>query len=235
MTKFVLDKPNRIVFVEFDEPNLNKSNAIERLDIIESGLYELSEEGDIDFLVFKIARDNYQLDSLNMIYEHLDVRVISKWEKIILAIERMQKITIAALQGQVSGAGIQLSLVCDYHICLTDTTFNFSAIKLGFLPGMALFRLAKYIGLGKAKKMLITGNIIDAKCAVDWGLCDEIADDLDFAVQNFLVGIQPIQIEPTIMARLLLNNSYHDSYEDEIGDYLAAQSRCFEKIKGKTK
>lgn len=235
MTRFILEKHNRMAFIEFHEPDLDEHNVIERLNNIERSLFELSNEPNIDFIILKPAQENSQLGNrLHMhINEHLDVRVISKWEKIVLSIERLPKVTIAALSGNVSGPGVQLSLVCDYHFCLPDTTFDFSAIKFGFLPGMAIFRLAKHIGLGKAKKILITGKVIDAKCALDWGLCDEIVEDFNSSIKQFLAEIDSIQIEPIIMARQLLNNSYHDSYEDEIGDYLAAQVRCFEKTREK--
>lgn len=220
-----------MAFIEIHEPDLDANNVLERLNNIECGIFEISNDQDIDFIIFKPAQENSQLGNRIHMYinENLDVRVISKWEKIVLSIERMPKVTIAALSGNVSGPGIQLSLVCDYHFCLPDTEFDFTAIKLGFLPGMAVFRLAKYIGLGKAKKILINDQVIDAKCALDWGLCDEITEDIDTSIKQFTAEIDRIKIEPIVMARQLLNNSYHDSYEDEIGDYLAAQVRCFEK------
>lgn len=233
MTKFTIDKARNLALIEVSEPELNPSNIRQRLDVLEEELYKISQDDDIYYVIMKCSDDNSKLATQlhSYIMDNLDIRVISKWEKIVSLVENMPKVTLAALHGNFNEPGFQWALACDYRVCLENTKFRFSSIKNGFLPGMAVFRLAKYIGLGRAKKMLISGDELDAQEALSWGLCDRIVNNMDNAITYFIENTQPHEIEAIIMARKLLHNSYHASYEDEIGDYMAAQARCFESLK----
>ncbi|EHL31076.1 enoyl-CoA hydratase/isomerase family protein [Legionella drancourtii] len=233
MTVFSIDQKNNVAHIEISEPQLNTENIRERLDTIEEQFYKISQDENIYYVVIRSSDDNSPLATQLHTYikDNLDIRIISKWEKIVSLIENMPKVTLAALHGHFNEPGFQLALACDYRLCLEDSKFGFSSIKAGFLPGMAVFRLAKYIGLGRAKKMLISGDEINAQEALNWGLCDEVVNNLDEAIIRLITQIRPKEIEAILMARKLLNNSYHASYEDEIGDYMAAQARCLEHLK----
>lgn len=232
IAKFNYDKANKMVKIDFiPQAVKDPTHLPQLLADFEEKCNELNEDSDIDIVVIGAGMIGPSLNFHSYLNGPLDVRVISKWEKIVVLLERLKKITIATLQGEVSETMLQLALVCDHRICLPDTTFRFSAIRDGYLPGMALFRIAKYIGLGHAKQMLFIGETIDAHEACKWGFVDEICDDLDQGVKEFRKLMQHKHIEAVIMARRLLNESYSLSYEDEIGSYLAAQVRCLEHLK----
>lgn len=233
MTTYTVDKSRNIAIIEVSEPELNHDNIRKRLDTLEEELYKISKDDDILYVILKCSDDNSKIATQlhTYIMDNLDIRVISKWEKIVSLVENMPKVTLAALYGNFNEPGFQWALACDYRICLENTKFRFASIKNGFLPGMAVFRLAKYVGLGRAKKMLISGNELNAEEAISWGLSDKIVGNLDEAIAEFVMSTKPHEVEAIVMARKLLNSSYHASYEDEIGDYMAAQARCFESLK----
>ena len=79
-----------------------------------------------------------------------DVYGLQKWEQMARQLENLNKFTVAAVQGECVGGGVQLVLLCDARIAEKRATFCLNEVKLGFLPGMATYRLAKYIGLGRA-------------------------------------------------------------------------------------
>lgn len=106
--------------------------------------------------------------------------------------------------------------------------FCFNEVKLGFLPGMATFRLPKYIGLGRAKNLILTGSVIKADKALDWGLLDKVCEQTIFSETlketiDSLLPFHPVALE---MGRRLLNECYADTYENYIGHFLAAQDRA---------
>lgn len=154
---------------------------------------------------------------------------VQKWERMCRELERLNKCTVAAVQGECTGGGLQLALLCDVRIAEREALFRLNEVQLGFLPGMATFRLAKYIGLGRAKSMMLTGRRIRAEEALDWGILDRVCDSasLDQTLTdtvNNLLPLDPIALE---MARRLLEESYATSYEDFLGHFLAAQHRAF--------
>jgi len=156
----------------------------------------------------------------------MDIYGFHKWEKLCLRFERMKRVTIAVLEGAVIGAGFQLALCMDLRIATPTVQFSLPEVKMGFLPGMAVFRLAKYIGLGHAKRVVLQGEILKADKAHDLGIIDIISDDIDNALKASIHRFTPINPIAMQLARRLLNESFHDSFEDAIGHFLAAQQRA---------
>ncbi len=156
----------------------------------------------------------------------MDIHGFNKWEKICVRIENLPKVTIAALEGGVVGGGVQLSLVCDARIATASTTLQLPEVKLGFLPGMATFRLAKYIGLGRAKRLIMQSRPVDAHRAEAIGLIDEVVYDVDDGIARTVESFRPAFPITVQLARRLLNESYATSFEYAIGNFLAAQHRA---------
>ncbi|MBK1700627.1 enoyl-CoA hydratase/isomerase family protein [Thiococcus pfennigii] len=157
-----------------------------------------------------------------------DIYGLQKWERMCRDLERMNKFTVAAVQGECTGGGLQLALLCDARIAESHAVFRLDEVEKGFLPGMATFRLAKYIGLGRAKNLILTGRSIRAAEARDWGILDQVCDQAEFEdlltrTIESLLPFHPVALE---MARRLLMESFSASYDDFLGHYLAAQHRC---------
>lgn len=156
----------------------------------------------------------------------IDIHGFAKWEKLVRLLERLPKVTIAALHGRVEGGGLQLALVCDQRVTTPGTTLRLPEVHHGFLPGMATFRLAKYVGLGRAKRMLLTAEAVGAEEALRIGLVDAVEADLDAGIAAAVASFGPVHVVAVEMARRLLNESFAEDYEDAIGHFLAAQHRC---------
>jgi len=155
----------------------------------------------------------------------MDIHGFNKWEKMCVRIERLPKITIAALNGAVVGGGLQLALVCDARLATSSTTLQCNEVRQGFLPGMATFRLAKYVGLGHAKRLIMQCAAIDAQEACTLGLVDRVDENLDVILAETIANFQPVHPVAIEFARRLLNESFATTFEDAIGNFLAAQHR----------
>lgn len=157
-----------------------------------------------------------------------DIYGFHKWEKMCRRLERLNKITVAVIEGACIGGGVQLALVCDIRIATRNAWFQLNEVKLGFLPGLATFRLAKYIGIGRAKEVILTGRKIKASEAKEMGLIERVCDPLELeqilatTIEEFL-PFNPVSLE---LARRLLNESYATTYENFVGHFLAAQHRA---------
>ncbi len=158
--------------------------------------------------------------------EAMDIHGFNKWEKLVSRVERLPQITLAAVDGPCVGGGFQLLLACDLRVCVPTAAFSLPEVKLGFLPGMATFRLAKYVGLGVAKRMMLTGAELPADEALRVGVVDAVNADLDAAVAAALLSLGPLYAVAATLARRLLIESYYTQPEDAIGHFLAAQHRA---------
>lgn len=158
--------------------------------------------------------------------EPLDIHGFNKWEKLVNRLERLEKITVAAADGPCVGGGFQLLLACDLRVCTRAAAFALPEVNMGFLPGMATFRLAKYVGLGHAKRIIISGATLGPDEALALGLVDHVVDDLDAGIAAAVSTVAAGNVVAATLARRLLNESYGAAVEDAIGHFLAAQHRA---------
>ncbi|MEK7487215.1 MAG: enoyl-CoA hydratase-related protein [Planctomycetota bacterium] len=85
---------------------------------------------------------------------------------------------IAAIQGYALGGGCELALACDIRICGKSSKFGQPEVTLGIIPGAgACHRLARLVGLGKAKELVFTGDLIGADDAYALGLVNYVVED----------------------------------------------------------
>ncbi len=158
--------------------------------------------------------------------EAMDIHGFNKWEKLVNRIETLDKVTVALVDGPCVGGGFQVLLACDQRICLPTASFQLPEVRQGFLPGMACYRLAKYVGLGTAKRIVMTGCVVSAEEALRLGLVDMVSADLDAALKKTIESFGPMHTTAFTLARRLLNESYDTGFEDAIGNFLAAQHRA---------
>ncbi len=96
---------------------------------------------------------------------------------IIEAIEASPKPVVAALHGTPLGGGLELALGCHFRVAAPGTRPGLPEIKLGIIPGAGgTQRLPRLVGMDKAMAMILTGEPISAREALDSGLVDEIVE-----------------------------------------------------------
>jgi len=107
--------------------------------------------------------------------------IIQKYHQYFGIIEDFPKPLIAAVDGFALGGGTELTLLCDIVIASKRSSFGFAEIKRGIFPAAGgTQRMIRYIGLGKATRMLYFGETFSAETMADWGLVTFLVEDDEF-------------------------------------------------------
>lgn len=90
------------------------------------------------------------------------------------ALAAIPKPTVAAITGYALGGGLTLALAADWRVSGDNVKFGVTEILAGLVPAGGTERLARTVGLSKAKELVFSGRFIDAKEAQSLGLIDQM-------------------------------------------------------------
>lgn len=143
-------------------------------------------------------------------------------------IENCPKPIVAAVNGFALGGGCELALACHFIIASDNARFGQPEVNLGLIPGYGgTQRLVQLVGRNRAMQLIMTGEMLTAAAAVDYGIANQAVPQADLltVVRNILLVIQskaPVAISKVIEC---INQFDHtqDGYDFEIRKF----GECF--------
>jgi 2-(1,2-epoxy-1,2-dihydrophenyl)acetyl-CoA isomerase len=148
----------------------------------------------------------------------------------VLKMRTMPQPVIAAVNGAAAGAGMNLALAADIRVAVETAVFGQNFAKVGLFPDYGgTFFLPQLVGPAIAGEMFYTGDMIDAKTALDWGIVNHVvpADALEGEVRKLA---QKIAAGPQIAIRAIKRQVFArdekamiDALEREVEEQL----KCF--------
>jgi 2-(1,2-epoxy-1,2-dihydrophenyl)acetyl-CoA isomerase len=102
--------------------------------------------------------------------------IVRGYNALILAIRRLEKPVVAAVNGVAAGAGANLALACDIVIAADTAAFIQSFVKIGLVPDTAgTYLLPRLVGLARAASLAMLGGKLPAAQAKEWGAIYDVA------------------------------------------------------------
>ena len=136
---------------------------------------ELAGDDGVRFVVITGAGENFTAGGDIAAFLEAEPEELSRLAWNVAAPERFPKPVIARLQGYCLGVGLELALACDFRVAADDAQLGLPEVGLGMIPGSGgTQRLARLVGLGRAKDVVMRRRRIDAAEALAWGLVSEI-------------------------------------------------------------
>lgn len=101
-------------------------------------------------------------------------RIFDVCTKLMTKIQSIPQPVIAQVQGIATAAGCQLVASCDLAIASKEATFGTPGVRIGLFCSTPMVALSRAVGRKRAMEMLLTGKVVDAETAADWGLVNRV-------------------------------------------------------------
>jgi len=197
--------------ITLDVPGkLNRVSMAAR-DELARAFDELGRDESVSCVVLRGAGDAFTAGGEVGGFLERDPVDLSALHRNVGAPERCPKPVIAALRGYAFGVGLELALACDFRLAADDVELALPEVKLGMIPGSGgTQRLARLIGLGRAKDVIMRGRRIGADEALALGLVTEVVapDELDGAVARLVDELSVLSPLALATAKRILNHAY---------------------------
>ncbi|MGB8216992.1 MAG: enoyl-CoA hydratase-related protein [Candidatus Methanoperedens sp.] len=226
-----IEKKNEIGIITFNRPEVKNIMDTKMLQELEKSLAVLETDDEIRALIitgnknFSAGADIKELKEK----DPSDAEVFSRLgHNVCNHVENMGKPVIAAVSGYALGAGCEIALACDIRVAGMSSKFGQPEVNLGLIPGFGgTQRLARLVGIGLAKELILSGRIIDANEAGSIGLANNVVDDDKVLEKAEEIGNILAQKSPLVMkiAKSLINKNLDmkNGLEKEIFSF----SECF--------
>jgi enoyl-CoA hydratase len=226
-TTLLTSLENNILLVTVNRPDkLNALNAAVMSDL-EAVVIEIEKNADIKAAIitgsgqkgFVAGADISEFVGLDT-GQGMDLA--RRGQTIFFKIENCSKPIIAAVNGFALGGGCELAMSCHFRIASDNAKFGQPEVNLGLIPGYGgTQRLVQLVGKGRALELLMTGNMIDAQTALNYGLVNHVVSQEELiakarSIAEVIISKAPVAISKCISAANSVYDNTRNGYEVEI-------------------
>lgn len=231
IARITFDRPERGNAITPDTP-VELAEAVERADLDPAvhvillsgrgkgfcGGYDLGifAEGDLGAGDSSDPRAGTVLDPATQLANHdpaatwdpmVDYQMMSRFNRGFASLLHANKPTVAKLHGFCVAGGTDIALHCDQIVAAEDTRIGYPPTRAWGVPAAGLW--AHRLGDQRAKRLLLTGDLISGRQAEEWGLVVEScpAAELDERTEALVQRIAAMPVNQLIMVKLALNSA----------------------------
>lgn len=186
----LLDVTDGVAVVTINRPEVRNAISRQVLADLREVLADLRHDDAVGVVVFTGAGDKAFVagaDIGQLQHYTMHTALESEMQRVYDDIEAFDKPTIAAVNGYALGGGCELAMSCDIRVAADTARFGLPETTLSVLPGAGgTQRLARLVGTGRAIELILTGRVLPAGEALDYGLVTSVVpgeDLLDTARQ----------------------------------------------------
>lgn len=194
MDLIAIDKSERIAYITINRPDKRNALNPELVKLLSHAFNDAIRDNDVKVIVLKANGDVFSagadLEYLQQLQQNTDVENFTDTyilKELFLTIYRSPKLVIGQVEGHAIAGGCGLASVCDVIFSVPEAKFGYTEVKIGFIPALVSCFLIRKLGEGRAKELLLSGELIDAKTASIYGLINFIAskEEIESAVHTY--------------------------------------------------
>ena len=180
------DNAAQIATLTLNNPQRRNALSLEMIRALDASLAEVSGDASTRVIVirgegpaFSAGHDlaEMQRERTETFYREL----FGACTNLMESVHRLRTPVVAQVHGVATAAGCQLVAACDLAVCSDDARFATPGVNIGLFCSTPMVPISRAIGRKRALYMLLTGEMIGAQQAVDWGLVNQAVPSADLA------------------------------------------------------
>ena len=191
----VLSEEGPAARITLNRPEKRNALSLELMQEAVAALESLARRTDVRAVVVEGAGPAFSAghDLGEMVGRDLPFyqRLFDVCTELMETIHHVPQPVIAKVHGVATAAGCQLVAACDLAVASDDARFATPGVRIGLFCSTPMVPLSRAIGRKRALQMLLTGDLVDAPTALDWGLVNRVvpAEELEDAVGELVEAV----------------------------------------------
>jgi len=174
----LVDKVDKIAQVTINSEKVRNALNPETVEELRETLRELQSNPDVLTIILTGSGEKSFVSGSDISFirnRHFLETLTPHMQNLYSEIEKNEKPVIAAINGFALGGGCELAMACDLRIASDNAKLGLPELNLGIIPGAGgTQRLVNLVGIGKAKELIYTGEIVEANEAKKIGLVNQV-------------------------------------------------------------
>ncbi len=160
----------------------------------------------------------------------LGIAWFRSFDEAMRRLEQLDALTVAKIRGYAIGGGLQIALACDLRIAAPDTKVGLPAVMEALIPGMGTYRLPRFIGLGRARRLVLTGELMGAEEALRIGLLDWVVplEKLDESTDSVIADVLKGSRTAQAFSKKLVTAAFESDFDTAFSEYLDYQEQSLQ-------
>ncbi len=208
-----------IAFINLNNKPVNALN-LEILNDLDKVIHHIKNENKCRLVILRSVQKHFSAgadlkERKGMSYKEA-YSFLDKINDLFNQIENLEVPTIASINGAALGGGLELALCCDFRIASESSYLALPETSLGIIPGAGgVFRLAKIIGISKAKYWVFTAQKFSSESAHQDGVVDFLSKDNELLGVTLEIAQEILENAPLAIkaSKSLFNKCYKTSHD----------------------
>jgi enoyl-CoA hydratase/carnithine racemase len=224
-----LEKRGGIAHLTMNRPEVLNAENWQMAHDFHAALDELEKSNEIRAVIVTGQGRSFSsgVDLRALSSGELKIDWFRSFDQAMRRLEQLEALTVAKIRGYAIGGGLQIGLACDLRLAAPGAQFGLPAVMEALIPGMGTYRLPRFIGLGRARRLVLTGELIDAAEALRIGLVDWVVPDekLDETVQSVIASVLKGSSTAQAFSKKLVTAAFESDFDSAFSKYLGYQER----------
>jgi enoyl-CoA hydratase/carnithine racemase len=219
-----IKREGNIAELVLNRPEVLNAENWQLVNEFHQSLDELESAGDLKAVIVSGSGRSFcsGIDLKELSSGQIKIDWFRRTDEAVRRLESLNALTIAKIRGYAIGGGLQIALACDFRISTPDAHLGLPAVLEGLIPGMGTYRLPRFIGLGRARRMVLTGELVQGSEALRIGLVDWVVADDQLDQKTQVLAEMAFRGSSTVrgFAKKLVTSSFESGYDQAFETYL---------------